>query len=148
MCKASARQRLAVRFVAEPALSPVRNQVHEGITAFDPTMVTAQSSPTEPAKVQVTPEAEVRLRISSAGAQVVMNGEVIVLLDGQVIGIGSVRTGFDVQGETTTGFHELQLRWAVLTETFEVAFPTAGCYEAEFFWSWFWGKYLCRNPEE
>ncbi len=141
------KKRLPVRLVAEPAASPVKPVVPEGIFAFDPTYVTMQPSAVEPPTVKTTPPGEVSLHIRCARRRVPIDSPVTIVVDGQLIAVGSFRQGFDMEADTTPGSHQLQIRWEFTTQTFIIDFSCGGSYETELSWSWFW-KYVVRRPEE
>ena len=67
--------------------------------------------------------------------------DLAVFFDGEGVGLGSIRQGFDARTVTTVGSHELQLRWWNHSQTFAVHFPEPGNYEAELRWNMFWAKF-------
>jgi hypothetical protein len=95
----------------------------------------------EPAVVHVIPGQEVKLRVRCGPTKRGAPNCAAITLDGQVIGIGSARRGFDARTETTSGAHELRIQWAYLTQRFDLNLPTPGAYQADLSYHTFWGKF-------
>jgi hypothetical protein len=142
------KKRLAVRLLDEPAATPVEHVAEEGFFSFHPGLVATPPPAACQGPIMVPPAGEARLRIRCTGGRSLVNSAVAVILDGEWIATGSARKGFEVERVTTPGHHELGLRWGFCTQTFLLDIPGGGCYEAELSWSWFWGKYDCREQEE
>jgi hypothetical protein len=142
------KRKLAARLAAKPEMWPAIPPLPDGIIAANTATGTARTSPADLAAVEVSPGVEVKLRVLCPCAWVVASLTVSITLDGQLIGIGSLRRGFDARGETTPGVREIQIRWGRITERFVVYLPRAGAYEAELRYSSFWAKFLPRGAPE
>jgi hypothetical protein len=146
------KRKLAARLAAKPEMWPAISPLPDGIMAANTATATAtggaRTSPANLAAVEVSPGVEVKLRVLCPCAWVVANLIVSITLDGQLIGIGSLRCGFDARGVTTPGVHEIQIRWSRITESFVVYIPQAGAYEADLRYSGFWAKFLPRGAPE
>ena len=140
------KRTLAARLTAKPEAWPAIPRRPDGVIAAN--TATARTSPVDTIAPEASPGADVMLRVSCPGAWVLASLTASITLDGKLIGIGSLRLGFDARGETTPGVHEIQIRWARITETFVVYLPQAGAYEADLHYSSFWGKFLPQNGQD
>jgi hypothetical protein len=138
----AAKRELPVRLIAAAENRPVITPVSGGILTPEAGLAVTKGAPALPAGAEADPGAEVTLRVSCAGNRFAAGLDATAALDGQPIGIGTLRRGFDVRCGTEAGAHELQVRWGFVTQRFALYFPLPGVYVAELRHSRFWGKFF------
>jgi hypothetical protein len=142
------KRNLAARLAAQPEAWPAIAPAPDGLLIADSGMTTTRAAPAEPAGEKLRPGDEVKLRVVCPGAWVVASLTATVTLDGRLIGVGSLRRGFDARGDAAPGVHELQVRWARVTERFVLHLPQPGAYQAELRYSSFWAKFLPLDGQD
>jgi hypothetical protein len=135
-----ASRALPTRIVAQPQAWPALPEDTEGIICSDE-KVTSKNQLAKATAGHVVPGQEVKLRVRCGPTKRGSPNSAAITLDGQVIGIGSARRGFDARTETTPGAHELRIQWAYLTQRFDLNLPTPGAYQADLSYDTFWGKF-------
>ncbi len=135
-----ASRSLPTRLVAQPQAWPALPHATEGIILSDD-KVASEYQRAEATAVHVVPGQEVKFRVRCGPNKRGSPNSAAITLDGQVVGIGSPRRGFDVRAETTPGIHQLKIRWGHVTQSFELNLPTPGAYQADLSYDTFWGKF-------
>jgi serine/threonine protein kinase len=85
----------------------------------------------------------VKVRLHYTGLWMAFDVPVVLLLDGNPVGEGSVINGFDVAFATSVGTHQVDIA-AINSEigtSIEVAFPKPGSYDVEVSYSRMWGTF-------
>jgi hypothetical protein len=142
------RKQLPIRKVARAENWPAAASLPQAIFPADSRTARAPTGADAPPTVKVNPDAGVQFRVFCAGAPGLLEIDVAILFDGQWIGIGSRRRGFDARCETTPGPHELQLRKGITTQTFLLHLAQPGAYEAELRYSSWAAKYVPHSGQE
>lgn len=70
-----------------------------------------------------------------------IDAEVKVFLDGQLVGIGSVKKGFDIAAQTTAGKHFVELKMSLRTQNYNFEIPSGGAYQLKIEYSRAWGNF-------
>ena len=78
---------------------------------------------------------QVELTISFPGAYTLLDSKVEVYLDGEQIGVGSIKRGINLQTKTITGKHVLKLKHTrFYTVSYDLEFSSSGKYTAWLKW--------------
>ena len=88
---------------------------------------TIPESPKPETKKEENPNSA-QLKIAFPGIWMVADVEVKVFLDNQLLGIGSVKKGFDLTAETTIGHHFLELKMSIRNQKYNFEIPSDGTY--------------------
>lgn len=99
--------------------------------------------PLPPNPVPVAPPAQPEsvLRIEFSGAWMVVDMDVKIFLDGQMIGGGSIKKGFDVAVKVGAGRHSLELRTSLKKKRYDLDIYAGGNYRAKIEYSRAWGDF-------
>lgn len=102
--------------------------------------------PVTPPRARAPRKDTVRVRFHCEGVWMLFDAPVSLRLDGDPIGEGSVKKGFDILVRTTPGEHDVEVvHGAVMgNPRHDLEFEDGGYYEVELAYSRTWGNYATR----
>jgi hypothetical protein len=102
--------------------------------------------PVEQPRARAPRKDTVRVRFHCGGVWMLFDAPVYVALDGDRIGEGTVKKGFDILVRTTPGEHDVEVfHGAVMgTPRHFLQFEDGGYYEVELAYSRTWGNYSTK----
>ena len=92
----------------------------------------------EPPKLQSN---AVAFTVLYPGQFFLVDTQIRVAFGGQPLGVGSVKRGLALAGNSTVSVHDLEVRTAFRTRRYRIQFPQSGAYEVRLTYSRTWGNF-------